>query len=158
MSEIAKTSDIPAQYVHPANIQCNASTEIDYLKSSVSNGKTLIANAITGKGVATSSSDTFATMANNINQISEEVLFVTLEGFGTDVTIDTTQWFGKPVKTWAVFVTSKSRPQFMWAAWYDGYDGQTNCPITGMEIYVNGNYVYLTAESAYSAYCTILAI
>lgn len=56
--------------MHPAAIQCNASTEIASLKSSVSNGKTLVANAITGKGVATSSSDTFATMANNISSIS----------------------------------------------------------------------------------------
>ena len=54
-------------YTHPSSIQCNASSEINSLKSSVSNGKNLIANAITGKGVATSSSDTFATMANNIN-------------------------------------------------------------------------------------------
>ena len=56
-------------YTHPSSIQCIASTEINSLKSSVSNGKTLIANAITGKGVTTSSSATFATMANNINSL-----------------------------------------------------------------------------------------
>ena len=56
-------------YTHPSSIQCNASNEINSLKTSVSNGKNLIANAITGKGVATSSSDTFATMANNIGSI-----------------------------------------------------------------------------------------
>ena len=56
-------------YNHPSSIQCNASSEINSLKSSVSNGKNLIANAITGKGVATSSSDTFATMANNISAL-----------------------------------------------------------------------------------------
>ena len=43
--------------------------DVESLKSSVSNGKNLIANAITGKGVATSSSDTFATMAGNIGNI-----------------------------------------------------------------------------------------
>ena len=37
----------------------------------VSDGKKLVANAITGKGVATSSSDTFATMANNISAIPQ---------------------------------------------------------------------------------------
>ena len=73
--ELAKKSDIPAQYVHPAAIQCSASTEIESLKTSVSSGKTLIANAITGKGVATSSSATFATMANNIASISQGVSF-----------------------------------------------------------------------------------
>ena len=57
-------------YTHPSTIQCSAATEISSLKSSVSSGKTQVANAITGKGVATSSSDTFATMAANINSIN----------------------------------------------------------------------------------------
>ena len=39
------------------------------LFQSVSNGKTLIASAITDKGVTTSNSDTFQTMANNISKI-----------------------------------------------------------------------------------------
>jgi hypothetical protein len=36
---------------------------------SVSNGKELIADAITDKGVITSAADTFATMADNIRRI-----------------------------------------------------------------------------------------
>lgn len=44
-------------------------TEINELFSSVSNGKEAIASAITDKGVETSSTDTFSTMANNIEQI-----------------------------------------------------------------------------------------
>lgn len=60
-------------YTHPSSIQCNASNEISSLKSSVSNGKQLVANAITGKGVATSSSDTFATMASNIGRITSTI-------------------------------------------------------------------------------------
>ena len=43
--------------------------ELDILKSSVSDGKELIASAITGKGVQTSSNDSFQTMANNIYAI-----------------------------------------------------------------------------------------
>lgn len=43
--------------------------EIDGLKQSVSNGKTLIARAITDKGISTSPSDTFATMQQKIYQI-----------------------------------------------------------------------------------------
>lgn len=43
---------------------------IDGLKSSVSNGKTLIASAITDKGVTTAQDATFAQMAQNIGQIS----------------------------------------------------------------------------------------
>lgn len=44
-------------------------TSLADLKSSVSNGKTLVANAITGKGVTTSPTAEFATMANNISKI-----------------------------------------------------------------------------------------
>lgn len=43
---------------------------IDQLFTSVSNGKELVANAITDKGVATSANDTFATMANNIESLN----------------------------------------------------------------------------------------
>ena len=56
-------------YSHPSSIQCNAKSEIDSLKSSVSNGKIQVANAITGKGVSASGNDTFATLANKIGQI-----------------------------------------------------------------------------------------
>ena len=46
------------------------SSEVDSLKLSVSNGKELIANAITDKGVETLASGTFAEMASNINSLS----------------------------------------------------------------------------------------
>ena len=42
---------------------------INEVFQNASNGKTLIANAITGKGVSTSNTDTFQTMATNINSI-----------------------------------------------------------------------------------------
>ena len=42
---------------------------INEVFQSASNGKTLIANAVTGKGVATNASDSFQTMATNINNI-----------------------------------------------------------------------------------------
>ena len=61
-------ASVPA-YTHPSTIQCAAATEINNLKSSVSNGKSAIASAITGKGVSTASNATFQTMANNIRQI-----------------------------------------------------------------------------------------
>lgn len=48
-------------------------TSVDECFQSVSDGKTLIANAITGKGVTTSSSATFATMANNIGKIETRI-------------------------------------------------------------------------------------
>ena len=77
---MALKTDVGSTYVHPSEIQCNAASEISSLKSSVSNGKTLVANAITDKGVATSPSDTFATMAANIAKLSppEPVLVDTI--------------------------------------------------------------------------------
>ena len=44
-------------------------TEVDALKKSVSDGKTLVAGAITNKGIDTATDATFATMANNIAAI-----------------------------------------------------------------------------------------
>ena len=46
--------------------QCS---NFETLGESVSNGKTLVANAITAKGVSTSTSASFSTMANNINSL-----------------------------------------------------------------------------------------
>ena len=44
--------------------------DLDELFQSVSSGKTLVANAITDKGVSTSTTATFATMASNISKIN----------------------------------------------------------------------------------------
>ena len=44
--------------------------DLDSCFQSVSNGKSLIASAITGKGVSTASDATFQTMANNIGSIA----------------------------------------------------------------------------------------
>lgn len=44
--------------------------DLEELFQSVSNGKSLVANAITGKGVSTATDATFATMATNISKIS----------------------------------------------------------------------------------------
>ena len=44
--------------------------DLDDLFQSVSSGKTLVANAITGKGVSTATNATFATMATNISKIN----------------------------------------------------------------------------------------
>ena len=45
-------------------------TEVANLKKSVSDGKTLVAGAITDKGITTATDAAFATMANNIGRIS----------------------------------------------------------------------------------------
>ena len=48
---------------------------VTQIKKSVSDGKELVATAITDKGVATESTDTFATMADNIGQIESGTSF-----------------------------------------------------------------------------------
>lgn len=58
------TSNNPTQYIYEGDVQ---------------DGKTLIASAITAKGVTTSSSDSFAQMAANIEQIqSSDIEYVTV--------------------------------------------------------------------------------
>ena len=65
-------------------------TQVSELFQSVSNGKTLVANAITGKGVSTATDATFATMATNIGKISggykeeTKILIVTSNSTGTE--------------------------------------------------------------------------
>ena len=55
----------------------NVQGAIDQLFTSVSNGKQQIASAITDKGVSTSGTDSFATMAENIGKIATgEVKFI----------------------------------------------------------------------------------
>ena len=51
------------------SVELAKQSSVDSLFTSVSNGKTQVANAITGKGVAASGSDSFATLANKISQI-----------------------------------------------------------------------------------------
>ena len=65
--------------------------DVDECFQSVSEGKSLIASAITGKGISTSSTATFQQMANNISSIRSSSLSIAQEGFykaGYDNDID----------------------------------------------------------------------
>lgn len=77
--QLALKNQIPSQYVHPSTKQCNYSvdlsgyaktSELNSLKTSVSEGKSLVAAAVTGKGVSTAADATFQTMSDNINKLS----------------------------------------------------------------------------------------
>ena len=59
------------------------SDEVAEVKKSVSDGKTLVATAITDKGVATESTDSFATMAENVGKISTGVSLTQVIGTTT---------------------------------------------------------------------------
>lgn len=62
------TAYTPVADYHPATKKY-IDTEITTLKNSVSDGKTLVAAAITNKGVASTNEDSFSTMATKINSI-----------------------------------------------------------------------------------------
>lgn len=77
--QFALKSMIPSAYVHPSTKQCNYSvdlsgyaktSDLNSLKTSVSSGKSLVAAAVTGKGVSTAADASFQTIANNVNAIS----------------------------------------------------------------------------------------
>ena len=89
--QFALKSQIPSQYVHPSAKQCNyaythpttkqcnysvdlsgyaKSSELNSLKTSVSEGKSLVAAAVTDKGVSTAADATFQTIAKNIKSIT----------------------------------------------------------------------------------------
>ena len=57
------------QTITPTNIGAATATEVSQLKTSVSEGKALIAAAVTDKGVETAADASFATMASNIGSI-----------------------------------------------------------------------------------------
>lgn len=65
---------------------------MDALKKSVSDGKTKVANAITGKGVKTATDATFDVLAENISKIDTE-----LHGATLSVVTSDTELFGKTV-------------------------------------------------------------
>lgn len=76
--QFALKSQIPSQYVHPTSKQCNysvdlsgyaKSSELNSLKTSVSEGKKLVASAVTDKGVNTAEDASFQTIASNIKNI-----------------------------------------------------------------------------------------
>lgn len=56
--------------ITPASIGAATQTEVNELKTSVSEGKSLVAAAVTNKGVNTAANATFQTIANNINSLS----------------------------------------------------------------------------------------
>lgn len=65
LSSKANTTDVNTALSSKAD-----KSEVDSLKKSVSDGKTTVANAITGQGVTTATDATFATMATNIGTVA----------------------------------------------------------------------------------------
>lgn len=96
-----KSFDGETNIISPGNVEVtyaksdSGAAIVDTLKKSVSDGKTKVANAITGKGVKTATDATFDVMAENISKIDTELHGATLavstsdnELFGKTVTLD----------------------------------------------------------------------
>ena len=67
---------------HPASYFATA-TELNAVKTSVSEGKALVAAAVTGKGVSTAADATFQQMATNIGKIETSPSYSTIYNFST---------------------------------------------------------------------------
>lgn len=63
------------------------STEVESLKTSVSSGKSIIASAVTGKGVSTAADASFQTIANNIKAIQTGVQLSQMQLLGDPVSL-----------------------------------------------------------------------
>ena len=63
----------PVSHTHSISQITGLQSELNSLKSSVSNGKSAVASAITDKGVSTSATASFNTMAANIKKISSGI-------------------------------------------------------------------------------------
>lgn len=93
-----KSFDGETNIISPANVEVtyaksnSGAAIVDALKKSVSDGKTKVANAITGKGVKTATDATFDVMAENISKIDTE-----LHGATLSVVTSDKELFGKTV-------------------------------------------------------------
>ena len=81
-----------ASHTHTISQVTSLQSELDSLKSSVSEGKALVAAAVTGKGVSTAADATFQQIANNINAIqtgsTTGVLYIDdFTGYGATITV-----------------------------------------------------------------------
>lgn len=93
-----KSFDGETNIISPGNVEVtyaksdSGAAIVDTLKKSVSDGKTKVANAITGKGVKTATDATFDVMAENISKIDTEAHGATLSVVTSDKEL-----FGKTV-------------------------------------------------------------
>lgn len=93
---LSETSENPVQNKVVNEAIDKVNSELTETKKSVSDGKALVATAITGKGVATEDTATFAVMADNISKI--ETGGGELHGASISGTTADTFYFGKTIK------------------------------------------------------------
>ena len=107
------------------------------LNQSVSDGKNQVANAITGKGVAASGSDSFATLANKINQI---------KSVPTKIVTENSNVSGNSTLTIAHSYGKMSGSVHVFGMYSTGYNSNTNT--TG--VYDNKCNLYFSGSGNYT--------
>lgn len=86
----------PLEHTHAISQVNGLQGELDSLKTSVGSGKTLVANAITDKGVGTLATDTFGVMAENIKKITTQSV-LSGDAMASDVLSGKTFYSNNPV-------------------------------------------------------------
>lgn len=118
----------------------NVQSAIDELFTDVSEGKTLIATAVTDKGVETAATDSFSTMADKIGQITTETPIETV-----DIIFESLSG----ISGCTVIIEYENAPMSVWVVQKNNYKVIKNSIIT-----INGGSpsgLKITPQSAYKA-------
>ncbi|MGG2110193.1 hypothetical protein ABFY60_06695 [Lysinibacillus pakistanensis] len=145
--------DMKVRHYHPSEGWSAWSPSIQQLFTSVSNGKSQVANAITQKGVPTSPDAEFATMANNIGQIQTGKKYArgsgTLQRVGQYLRIVVT---GLDFKPSIILISRMGIPETseLWKSIY--VDGNAFMPAsTSINMYTYYNYRDTSFNTVYGA-------
>lgn len=123
----------------------NVQEAIDELFTDVSEGKTLIATAVTDKGIETAATDSFQQMAENISQIETETPIETV-----DITFESLSG----VSGCTVIIEYENAPMSVWAVQKNNYKVIKNSIITINAGSPSG--LKITPQSAYESLGAIL--
>ena len=127
-------------------------TEVSELFQSVSDGKTLVANAITDKGVSTSTTATFATMASNIRNLNNGIGY-TSESKNGSVSVER-GGTGSIRITFSNTVLGVTGVSYSWSDAHLGYRGFS---VSGNTVTVKIELSDTYANSSRTISCTVSA-
>ncbi len=126
-------------------IKSYVDSKYNELFQSVSNGKTLVANAITDKGVATATNDTFATMASNIALIETGINTDDATAVSANILSGKTA-YAKDVKITGT-MTNKSSTTTLAVASLDATNKRVRLKLPENAYYDTNSYLYVSYES-----------
>ena len=148
-----KINEDLSKYAQQSDLDLLEST-VENLKQSVSDGKDLIASAITDKGVTTSNTETFSNMANNIRKISSSEQTISVQNIMLNYS-SLTLSEGESIRLIPVFTPSNATNQEV--TWSFSTSGI--CTIAnGTIVAISSGYTVVTVTSVdggYSASCSI---